>query len=289
MKPPKLTVDINKALLILCGLLPQEIKEIWFSIDELRDVLVIGGVHRSLSSELLGTALTRANKSGFMEKRTDGHGSGQGNMLSFYRHASLQHEAGAPLDQRTKVLSRYSNRLPHPPRDCFKIHPDIGDKLERINTALLQYSEDNNKYEKELKNAEKEKKKAEKEKETEKEKAADNSGDNTNTNQTRNNTPANIVTPPQEPYNPDVRGNNSNGIFDIKLLSAFIHEVSTHAAQCGVSVELQDVNKNFGAGIIQKWDCTKCGRELEFRNCKWIKTGIVEEGRRSSRPQPEIK
>jgi len=160
MKPPKLKVDINKALLSLCGLLPQEIKEIWFSVDELRDVLVTGGVHISLSSELLVTALTRANKSGvFMQKRTDGHGSGQGNMLSFYRHASLQHEAGAPLDQRTKVLSRYSNRLPTPPRNCFKIHPDIGDKLDKINAALLQYNEDNNKYEKELKKAEKELKK----------------------------------------------------------------------------------------------------------------------------------
>ena len=190
MKPTPLKADINKALLSLIGLLPQEIMEIWFAVNELRDVLVIGGVHTSLSSDLLVTALMRANRSDvFMQKRVDGHGSGKGSKRSFYRHASLQHEPGSPLDQRTKVLSKYSNRLPTPPRDCFKVHPNIGDKLDKINVALLQYNEDKNKYEKELKKAEKEKKKAEEEKkkaEEEKKKAEEEKA-------AVNTTPANLV------------------------------------------------------------------------------------------------
>jgi len=64
--------------------------------------------------------------------------------------------------------------------------------------------------------------------------------------------------------------------------------ISEHVAVCGVPLDLDDVNKHMGMSVVQNWTCPKCNQKLKGKNCKWIKTEIVEDGRKWSRPQPEL-
>ena len=285
MKLPKLKASIYKQILSLESHYPDVNRDIWVTINEMRDRLVHCGVHNSLSPELLEYAVTRCNSgSMFVTKRTDGH-------TSFYRHSSLTHDVGAPLDQRNRLSSRYAKRLPiNPDRDYLKTRADARQKLEMINSALLQYANDIDKY------------KCEQIKEKRKKKAFDaavekavaeklkESRDDTNTNNNlTNNNVAREVTPHRASLDPSsIKGNNSNGIYSIPMMTEFIAEATKHASECGTSINLNEVDKKYGAGIIQKWDCPKCGKELQLRNCNWVRTTVVEEGRRESRKQPEL-
>lgn len=286
MKIPKLDAKINKIILSLESCYPNNNKDVWVTITEMRDRLVHSGVHSSLSPELVKTALTRCNKGGiFMAKRTD-------RRTSFYRHSLLTHDVGSPLDQRNK-LSRYSKRLPiNPDIDYLKTHPDASGKLDVINNALLQYANDVDKYESELikKQTEEKKKAAQKaafDVAVEKavaEKLKESSRDDTNTNNNlNNNNEARQVTPPRDPSS--IKGNNSNGIFNIRMMTQFIREATEHASECGISINLNEVDKKYGAGIIQKWQCPKCDKMLELRNCNWVRIlwwNRVEENRGNS-------
>ena len=112
MKIPTLDANVNKLILSLESCYPNNNKDVWVTITEMRDMLVHSGVHSSLSPELVKTALTRCNKGGiFMAKRTDGR-------TSFYRHSLLTHDVRSPLDQRKKI-SRYSKRLPINPEEII--------------------------------------------------------------------------------------------------------------------------------------------------------------------------
>ena len=146
MKLPTLDAKTKKLILSLESCYPHDNMDIWVTISEIRDRLVHSGVHNSLSTELVVEALTRCNTGSiFMTKRTDGH-------TSFYRHTSLAHDVGAPLDQRNK-LSRYSKRLPiNPVRDYLTTHCVASEKLDRINERLLQYTNDMAEYKIELQN-----------------------------------------------------------------------------------------------------------------------------------------
>ena len=98
MKIPTLDAKINKLILSLESCYPDNNKDIWVTITEMRDRLVHSGVHSSLSLELVKTALTRCNKGGiFMAKRSDGR-------TSFYRHSLLTHDVGSPSDQERSYL-----------------------------------------------------------------------------------------------------------------------------------------------------------------------------------------
>ena len=289
MKIPTLDAKINKLILSLESCYPDNNKDIWVTITEMRDRLVHSGVHSSLSSELVKTALTRCNKGGiFMAKRTDGR-------TSFYRHSLLTHDVGSPLDQRKK-LSRYSKRLQiNPDRDYLKTHPDASGKLDVINNALLRYVNDIDKYESELNKIQTEEKKQAAQKaafeaavkKAVAEKLKESSRDDTNTNNNLDdNNEARQITPPRDPSS--IKGNNSNGIFNIRMMTQFISESTEHASKCGISINLNEVDKKYGAGIIQKWQCPKCNKVLELRNCNWVRTTVVEQGRRESRKQPEL-
>ena len=64
-------------------------------------------------------------------------------------------------------------------------------------------------------------------------------------------------------------------------------ELTYHAAVCDGVFNMEGTNFKNGAGITQKWKCS-CNEIFTHRNCKWIKTDIVEEGRKCSRSQPEL-
>ena len=78
------------------------------------------------------------------------------------------------------------------------------------------------------------------------------------------------------------------GLFLINELTDFIHELCCHASQCCGTYELEPIDFKSGAGITMKWKCCTCGIVFIHRNCKWIKTDIVEAGRQFSRSQPEL-
>ena len=104
-----------------------------------------------------------------------------------------------------------------------------------------------------------------------------------------NSNEAREVTPPRATFDPSsIKGNNSNGIYSIPMMTEFIRDATKHASICGTSINLNVVDKKYGAGIIQKWQCPKCDEVLELRNCNWVRTTVVEEGRRESRKQPEL-
>lgn len=294
MKLPTLDAKTKKLILSLESCYPHENMGMWVTSSEIRDRLVHSGVHNSLSTELVEEALTRCNKGSiFMTKRTDGH-------TSFYRHTSLAHDVGAPLDQRNK-LSRYSKRLPiNPVRDYLTTHCDASEKLDRINNRLLQYTIDMAEYKLELRNKLNEEKKAAAVKavfdaavakgvaEKMNERRADT---NTNNNMDNNvaregNDSTNVITPSRDPST--IKGNNSNGIYSISMMTEFIKEATEHASKCGIAINLNEVDKKYGAGIIHKYECPKCDKVLQLRNCKWVRTNVVEQGRRESRKQPEL-
>lgn len=77
------------------------------------------------------------------------------------------------------------------------------------------------------------------------------------------------------------------GLFHISQLSDFILEVGVHAAWCSGIIELESTDFHYGAGITQKYRCS-CNKRFVHKNCKWIKTDIVEYGRKYSRVQPEL-
>jgi len=285
MKLPKLKASTYKQILSLESHYPDKNKDIWVTINEMRDRLVHSGVHNSLSLELLEYALTRCNSgSVFVTKRTDGR-------TSFYRDSSLTHDVGAPLDQRNRLSSRYAKRLPiNPERDYLKTHHLVRRKLEMINSALLRYADDMDEYNREQIKEQKKKEAFDAAVEKAVAEKLKESRDNTNTNNNlTNNNEAREVTPPRATIDSSsIKGNNSNGIYSIPMMTKFIAEATKHASECGTSINLNEVDKKYGAGIIQKWECPKCGKELELRNCNWVRTSVVEEGRRESRKQPEL-
>ena len=284
MKAPVLNAKVFKPLLSLNSFFPDKNLILWINIDELRERLVFSGIHRSLTTDMLQYALTRMNKGNcLMVKRKDGK-------TAFYRSAACLHESGAPLDQRTNLLTGYSKRLPILPetRDYLKTHPDACAKVEYINNELLQYTNNKAEYEKEQRILDKvkaDKLKADKLKVSEEEARDDVNTSNNNISNNRRNA---TTPPPTIPFDPNVKGNNSNGIFNIPMLSEFIHNVATHAAQCQSQINLEEIDKRYGAGIIQNWQCPKCKATLQLRNCKWIRTNVVEDGRGYTRIAPDL-
>lgn len=80
----------------------------------------------------------------------------------------------------------------------------------------------------------------------------------------------------------------------LSKMEAFVKEIATHSAQCGAGVhagecpvKLVKRDTSQGAGIIYLWKCRVCGKEMEMRNCDWVRS-VCEPGRAFARLQPEI-
>lgn len=367
VKPPKLSADASKALLQLNAFSPSENRELWLTIDELRQRLIFGGVHASLSTDMLQHALTHCNKGQpYMETRRDGAAS-----TMFYRPSGLQDDSVTPVDQRHRLSGASARGLPilPPNRGYLESHsPKSGGKLSVVNDALAELAADLDEYRREQK-------KAEWRKRTPGDQARDDSPPGTTTGEessrdgadfgsnggespssagdeaaatsraastpARGDATSNGVGPAQDksigediggeddadfgsgggesPFidgdeaaatSPsgstsvlvgaasniplcecdfsDVADNEGNGIFNIPILTKFIHEATAHAAQCRTCLDLSQVNKRYGAGIIERWRCPNCYATLELRNCEWTRSGVIEPDRKYSRMQPSI-
>ena len=132
---PKLSADVQKKLLCFNSALPRKNMELWVTIEEMRERLIHIGVDRMLSIEMIQTAIKQVGN-GLITRRRDWG-------TSYYRPSLLDHEAGTPLDQRTK-LAGYLNRLPiYPPKDFLKdSSQESRDKLEYVNRSLCDYEDE---------------------------------------------------------------------------------------------------------------------------------------------------
>ena len=77
-------------------------------------------------------------------------------------------------------------------------------------------------------------------------------------------------------------GRGANSIFDIPMLTDFIHATNTHSANCGCPMDILTFGNKFGAAIIEIWQCPRCRKCLELHSSKMIKTPVKEPGRRYS-------
>lgn len=106
--------------------------------------------------------------------------------------------------------------------------------------------------------------------------------------------PAETQTPTLEDFDPllidgrKMEGHNGNGIFDIPMLTDFIHQISKHSAECSCPMDIICFNNQQGAHICETWQCPRCRKCLELNSSKMITTPVVEPGRKYARPQPDI-
>jgi len=77
------------------------------------------------------------------------------------------------------------------------------------------------------------------------------------------------------------------GLFGITELNSFLEEMVDHAAACGKTIEHVNTDFSMGAGITMTYKCA-CSEVFVHKNCKWSKSGIVEEGRHHERSSPEL-
>ena len=101
---------------------------------------------------------------------------------------------------------------------------------------------------------------------------------------------ANFTIVPLQPLPLDGRkyeGHNANGIFNIPMLTDFIHATNTHLANCGCPMDILVFINKFGAAISEIWQCPRCRKCLELNSSKMIKTPVTEPGRKRPRLQPD--
>lgn len=107
--------------------------------------------------------------------------------------------------------------------------------------------------------------------------------------------PSQQSSPPTEDGNakdknspPKIDYSDGFGLFLISDLIEFIQELTYHAAECNGLFQLNDIDFREGAGIKQVWACKCCNKSFIHSNCKSIKTGVIEPGRKFARSQPEL-
>ena len=77
------------------------------------------------------------------------------------------------------------------------------------------------------------------------------------------------------------------GIFNLRMMTEFITNLTRHAAQCSAPLEITSMDKRYGAGIDQYWTCCCCKERFRLRNCEWIRS-VVQRGKGWSRLQPAL-
>ena len=64
-------------------------------------------------------------------------------------------------------------------------------------------------------------------------------------------------------------GHNANDIFNILMLTDFIHATNTHSANCGCPMNILTFDNKIGAAIIEIWQCPRCRKCLELQVQRW--------------------
>ena len=63
-------------------------------------------------------------------------------------------------------------------------------------------------------------------------------------------------------------GHDANGIFNIPMLTDFIHATTTYSANCGCPMDILTFSNKFGAAISEIWQCPRCRKCLELHSSK---------------------
>lgn len=285
---------------------------------DLRQRLVFSGVHISLTVDIMENAMKRANVGSiYFEKRTQDH-------ISYFRDPSFIGDDNAvPLDQRKRM---FGIRILPSERDFLKSHEKVIEINNRLLQLSIDTEEHQRKVKKEKKKNvgahEDGRTPTAAADATTVDKPSSNSGLCTITTTAGDDEPAvkesasncfgrqstttaaddaitfddsassadhstSPVLMQTKQHGSHIKGNEAYGIFDVAILTSFIHEATSHAAKCQTAINLDEVDKTQGAGIIEYWECPKCNAKLELHNCKWIKS-VVESGRKYSKSQPEL-
>ena len=311
MSDAKLDIQVLKNILQLNSALPDDYTKCWITVDEMRERLVHCGVDKALSTEILMTALTRANRSGvILQKRPEGK-------TKYFRPAIYAHLPGTPLDQRKKWKGERRTPI-SPERDFLVSKSSQSDTVKAINEALKKYDTAADLASRSAERALRVKRgqaatviqaafrghmsqlrqelleehymklaaqralsynnvmvpcqdgdltanndSIEAEDDVDGSESCGTPNHNVSDNESFGATDEDDFEEYQyeeyemdeEPHNfDDMPGNEGYGIFDMQMLTAFIHEVSRHAATCCAPLDLTNVDKRYGAGIDETWN-----------------------------------
>jgi len=285
----KNTKRVMLSLLELTNHFPHDKQKIWVTSAEIRDRLVHAGVHISLDVGIITNALNRFNKNEtYMLKHREGN-------EWYFRPLSFASDTDVPKFQRAQRV------VILPERDFLK-KSQAAEELKSVNEWLLEHSvsvahakkEENQRSRvvtpcQSLENhvaeaGEKISFSAQFDSDNQSEAEIDYQSETEDDGAIENNGIEYNYLPARFS---DVDNNDGNGIFNLQMLNNFVHEVSSHAANCGAAPNLRKVDKHYGASIIETWVCPCCAKELNLFNCKWIKS-LPERGRRHARLQLDL-
>ena len=242
----KLDLSYQKFVLSLICQLPDENAIIWVDVNEMRDRLICGGVDRALSKKLLQIALHRANRGGNFLSINEFQ------KIQYYRPKSIQDAVGTPKDQRG---SQSGQGVRNPPREYFlsdKVSPDTTIKVWDLNFALVLYENALWQYETQLETFE---------------------------TPTEESSKDDISILPLACDGRDCEGHDANGIFDISMLTQFIHASNTHLEEYGCAMDILVFDNEKGAHICEIWQCPRCRKCMELHSSRMIKTPVLEPGK----------
>ena len=91
-RPPSLDSKNQKLILSLNADLPEGFAATWVTVEEMQRRLVVGGVDKVLSVELLQRAIERVNRSEtILSRRKEGRSN-----TAYYRPSIFMHDTGTP-------------------------------------------------------------------------------------------------------------------------------------------------------------------------------------------------
>uniref|UniRef100_A0A7S2M0G8 Mutator-like transposase domain-containing protein n=1 Tax=Skeletonema marinoi TaxID=267567 RepID=A0A7S2M0G8_9STRA len=290
-----LSKKANSAIVLLNSYLPDDYAKYWVTVEEMTERLISCGVNSSLQKIDVDGATQHHNKHGLLEKRLYRH-------KTYFRPSKYQQ--GSPNDQRidgkfpmpkTRLFQQRKFQLDPDARQAFC---DLNKELERVDKLKRGIDRGEIHLMHDVG--------------TQTNLSVKCSADDTILIQTTRllEEEANVrmqepppphVTPPKQKAATASNKERKNGkkkeepadysdgygLFQIKSLNSVIEEMTYHAATCGNAIEHVNTDFKMGAGITTMWKCA-CNKTFRHDNCKWTKSGIVEEGRQFERPSPEV-
>ena len=281
---------VKKSILFLNHYLPDEKGALWVTANEMHERLVHSGVHRTLTLEMVESALKSANRGQKILRKRVFHN------INYFIPTKHPDSQDIPSLQRFNKRGGREQRIHiNPVRDYFHSSncEEAFTHLLIVNTALeviaaasttntdtlRDTNGDTTTEEMSADESETEQSNSEMDFETE-QSDSDEIEMEIDTTQ-----PAPVEDEPMYYEEPPYNGNI---IMDCDRMDDFIREATCHSARCGRQLQLIKRDMTMGAAVKEVWLCPACGNNLTPLNCEWTKTEVVEPERKFARKQPSI-